>query len=277
MALVFAVAAAALLGASDFWAARASKHIPSITVTRSAVTVSLVLSPLLWLVVDSRWITRDVLIGAGSGLAMIGGLLLLYRGYSVARMGIVAPMSSVLLAAVPVAYDLARGQQPSTLTAVGIVLALVALVLTSLTPGGHGSVRLGAQLGLGSGILFGIAFILMGEVSKASGLVPVTAQRLAGAALLYAIVPMQRMPLLAPHGPIRRATVVAGTFGVLAIGSLQLAFQRGASGPVSVAASQFATVAVILSVLFNRERMRWWQAAGVAGSAVGVALMAAGS
>ena len=48
------------------------------------------------------------------------------------------------------------------------------------------------------------------------------------------------------------------------------------SGPVSVAASQFGTVAVILSVLFNRERMRWWQSVGLGAAAVGVALMAAG-
>jgi drug/metabolite transporter (DMT)-like permease len=55
-----------------------------------------------------------------------------------------------------------------------------------------------------------------------------------------------------------------------------LAFREGASGPVSVAGSQFATVAVILSVLFNRERMRWWQGIGVAATAAGVALMALG-
>ena len=68
-----------------------------------------------------------------------------------------------------------------------------------------------------------------------------------------------------------------GGFAVFAIASLQLAFQKGASGPVSVAASQFATVAVVLSVMFNRERMRWWQATGVAATAVGVSLMAIGS
>ena len=36
--------------------------------------------------------------------------MMLYRGYTVARMGIVAPTASVLLAAVPVLYDLVQGQ-----------------------------------------------------------------------------------------------------------------------------------------------------------------------
>jgi drug/metabolite transporter (DMT)-like permease len=57
---------------------------------------------------------------------------------------------------------------------------------------------------------------------------------------------------------------------------LKLGYIKGAAGPVSVAASQFATVAVICSVLFNKERLRPWQAIGVAASGVGVALMALG-
>ena len=68
----------------------------------------------------------------------------------------------------------------------------------------------------------------------------------------------------------------AGVLGLIAIGSLQLGFQRGELGPVSVASSQFATVAVVLSVAFNRERMRWWQGVGVGTTALAVALIAAG-
>ena len=36
-------------------------------------------------------------------------------------------------------------------------------------------------------------------------------------------------------------------------------------------------IVVILSVLFNHERMRWWQAVGVGATAVGVSLMALGA
>jgi hypothetical protein len=54
----------------------------------------LVLAPVLPFIVSSHWIGRDVLIGALAGVAMITGIILLYRGYSVAPMGIVAPTSS---------------------------------------------------------------------------------------------------------------------------------------------------------------------------------------
>lgn len=274
-ALALAIAAALLLGASDFFAARSARSTSAITVTRTAVGTSTVLSPLLLLLVDSQWIGRDLFIGAMSGLFMIGGLMLLYRGYAVARMGIVAPLSSVLLATVPVVWDLINGVTPGALAASGMALGLAALVLTSYTPGGVGSVSQGAALGLGSGLAFGVAFTLMGEVSLASGLTPVITQRGTGFLLLAVIGLVRSDPFLA-EGIGRQRAIVAGFLGLVAIGSLQMAFQRGDLGPVSVASSQFATVAVILSVLFNHERMRWWQALGVGTTALAVALIAAG-
>lgn len=273
MALTLAIAAALLLGTSDFFAARSARTTPSITVTRTAVGVSAALSPLLLLLVDSRWIARDTAIGSLAGLSMIIGLMLLYRGYKVARMGIVAPLSSVLLAAVPVVWDLLHGVTPGGWAAAGMGLGLVAVLLTSYTPGGEGSVRVGAVLGIGSGVAFGVAFTLMGEVSKASGLSPVIAQRGTGFALLVVIACVRRDPFFASGAGLRMA-VGAGVLGLVAIGALQMAFQRGDTGPVSVASSQFATVAVILSVAFNRERMRWWQGIGVGATGVAVALIA---
>lgn len=273
--LLFAVVAALLLGGSDFFAARAARTAPSVTVTRTAVGASVVLSPLLLLLVDWQWITHDVVIGALSGVFMIGGLMLLYEGYAVARMGIVAPLASVLLAVVPVVWDLINGVRPGTTAAVGMVMGLVALVLTSYTPGGTGSVTVGAVLGVSSGVVFGIAFTLMGEVQKASGLLPVVIQRAAGFLLLVGVALFRSDPFLA-LGVARRYAVGAGVLGLTAIGSLQLAFQRGDTGPVSVASSQFATVAVVLSVLFNKERMRWWQAVGVTATAIAVGLIALG-
>jgi drug/metabolite transporter (DMT)-like permease len=276
VALVFAVGAALLLGLSDFFAARAARTTASLTVTRTAVGTSVLLSPLLLVVVRSKWITRDSVLGGFSGLCMITGLMLLYRGYSVARMGVVAPLSSLLIAGVPVAWDLVNGVTPGALASVGIVVGLVALVLTSYAPGGTGSAKQGALLGVTSGLAFGVAFALMGEVSKAAGLAPVIVQRLAGFVLLAAIGLVRSEPFFAWRGVGGRYAVATGLPAVFAIASLQLAFQKGDSGPVAVASSQFATVAVILSVLFNRERMRWWQAVGVGATALAVAMIAAG-
>ena len=276
MAIALAVAAAVLLGVSDFFAARSARTVPSLTVTRTVVATSTVLAPFLLLVVESRWSAADTTLGAVSGLFMTVGLMLLYQGYAVARMGIVAPLSSVLLAAVPVLWDAVNGARPEPVAAAGMALGVVALGLTSYTPGGQGSVTMGAVLGVASGVAFGTAFTLMAEVSAAAGVSTVVVQRLAGFMLLAAVATMRTDPFFAPAGHGRRYAIAAGAPAVLAIASLQTAFQRGEAGPVAVASSQFATAAVLLSVVFNHERMRWWQAVGVATTAVAVALIAAG-
>ncbi len=279
-ALTLAVAAAVLLGASDFYAARAARTTASITVTRTAVLTSAVLSPLLLLVVDSHWILKDSILGAVGGLAMITGLMFLYHGYSVARMGVVAPLSSVLLATVPVLWDLINGIRPGLTSGIGMGLGAIALALTSYTPGGLGSTTIsnttrGALLGLASGMAFGIAFTVLGQISDRAGLAPSIVQRASGIALLITIGVVRKERFIA-EGLARTRSAIAGVFGLMGIAALQLAFRKGDAGPVSVASSQFATVAVVLSVIFNRERMRWWQAIGVASTALAVALIAAG-
>jgi drug/metabolite transporter (DMT)-like permease len=276
MSLLFGVVAAVLLGMSDFCAARASRTVSSVSVTRTALGISMCLAPLLLLVKPVEWTTRDVLLSGISGIAMTAGLLLLYRGYSVARMGIVAPTSSVLLTSVPIVYDLVQGVTPEAVAALGMLVGLAALVLTSYTPGGSGSAELGLLFGIGSGVLFGIAFTLMGSAAESAGLMPVLVQRGFGFLLMVLIVPFFKVPFLVTAVPARWYTLAAACFATCAVGSLQFAFGDGATGLVSVAASQFAAVAVILAVVFDREHLRWWQTIGVFATAVGVALMALG-
>jgi len=240
------------------------------------------------LVDPGRWSVRDSVVGGVAGVAMMLGLVQLYRGYAVARMGVVAPSSSVLAAAVPVLVDLARGVRPGTLAAVGIAVGLAALGLTGYVPGGSGSVRLGLALGVGSGLAFGIAFTVMGEASAAAGLTPIVTQRATGLVMLSVAgavtaarcdaAPARRIPapFFAPRGATLAWSVATGAIGICALASMQLALRDGDSGVVSVAASQFGTAAVILSVAFNGERMRWWQALGVAATALGVALLSLG-
>lgn len=276
MGVLLGIAAGILLGVSDFMANRASRTISSASVSRTNLAVSGLIAPLLLFVKPVEWSLRDVILATISGVTLSGGLVMLYRGYTVARMGIVAPTASVLLAAVPVLYDLIKGNTPSTVAASGMVLGLVALVLTTYQRGGMGSVKIGVLLGVGAGLLFGIAFTLTSQTSDAAGLSPVLIQRISGLLFLMLLQRFDKAPILALRVPARRWAIGSGLAGGVALGSLKLGYIRGAAGPVSVAASQFAAVAVLLSVIFNKERLRTWQAIGVAASGVGVALMALG-
>lgn len=276
MGVLLGIVAGILLGVSDFTATRASRTISSVSVSRTNLAVSGLIAPLLLFVKPVDWTVRDVVLSTVSGITLSGGLVMLYRGYTVARMGIVAPTASVLLAAVPVLFDLIKGNTPSTVAACGMALGLVALVLTTYERGGMGSVKIGIILGVGAGLLFGIAFTLTSETSDAAGLSPVMIQRLSGLMFLVALQRFDKAPILVLRAPGRKWAIGSGLAGGAALGSLKLGYIKGAAGPVSVAASQFAAVAVLLSVVFNKERLRPWQAIGVLASGVGVALMALG-
>ena len=276
MGVLLGVVAGIMLGVSDFFANRASRTINPVSVSRTNLAVSAVIAPLLFFVKPIDWTLRDLILGTLSGITLSAGLVLLYRGYAVARMGIVAPTTSVLLAAVPVLFDLVKGHTPSTVAACGMALGLVALVLTTYERGGMGSVRVGILLGVGAGLLFGIAFTLTSQTSNAAGLSPVFIQRASGFVFLAVMQPFDKAPMLALRVPARKWGIGSGLAAGVATASLKLGYLHSTAGPVSVAASQFATVAVVLSVAFNKERLRTWQAIGVLASGVGVALMALG-
>ena len=69
----------------------------------------------------------SVLCGVSGGV----GITALYHGLAVGRMGVVAPVTGVLAALIPVVAGIVLEGVPSALTLVGIVLAIVAVVLVS--------------------------------------------------------------------------------------------------------------------------------------------------
>ena len=76
---------------------------------------------------------RELAWGAFGGAMGAVGLGSFYRALAIGSMGIVGPISATG-AIVPVAYGLARGERPSVLQAVGIIVAVGGVVAASLEP-----------------------------------------------------------------------------------------------------------------------------------------------
>jgi drug/metabolite transporter (DMT)-like permease len=76
--------------------------------------------------------------------------------------------------------------------------------------------------------------------------------------------------------PARWLGIIGGLLAGTGMACLQIGFRNASAGLVSVASSQFATVAVLLAVVFNKEHLRWWQGIGVGLTGVAVAFMALG-
>ena len=76
---------------------------------------------------DYAW---SVLAGVGNGF----GTAFLYRGLSSGRMGVVAPVSGVGAALVPVVVGLATGERPGAIVWAGMLVALPAIWLVASEP-----------------------------------------------------------------------------------------------------------------------------------------------
>ena len=98
--------------------------------------------------------------------------------------------------------------------------------------GGMGSVKIGILLGVGAGLLFGIAFTLTSETSEAAGLSPVLIQRVSGLLFLVALQRVDKAPMLALSIPARKWAIGSGVAGGVALGSLRLGYIKGTAGRV---------------------------------------------
>src|SRR6478609_2378840 len=122
MAVLLGVMVAASFGSGDFLGGRASRRAPTLTVLFVAQIAAVAGAALVCVLVRGHVDTRDVAFGALAGSLNIIGIGLLYQGLAVGRMGVVAPLTAVVSAVLPVAWGVANGERPSLVVVFGVVL-----------------------------------------------------------------------------------------------------------------------------------------------------------
>ena len=101
----------------------------------------------------------------------LGGAFL-YRGLAAGRMGVVAPVSAVGAAILPVAVGVTTGERPELLVWLGIAAAVPGIWLVSREPGGDGSLAAGLVDGVLAALGFGLLFAAIGQVPDGAGYWP---------------------------------------------------------------------------------------------------------
>lgn len=276
MGVVLALGAALAYGLSDFVGGLAARRTSAWPVAAVGATAAFVCTVLIALVTDGDPTGADLwwgaLAGIGSGLG--GGFL--YRGLAAGRMGVVAPVSAVGAAILPVVVGVATGERPQPLVWLGIAAAVPGIWLVSREPGEDSNLAAGLVDGLIAGLGFGLLFAAIGQVPEGAGYWPLaTAQ----ATALLAVVATATM-LRARWRPTARSEVTGGVLaGVLAsaaaLGFL-LATQTGLLTVAAVLTSLYPAFTILLAASVLREPIHRGQALGLAFCGVCVALVAAG-
>jgi drug/metabolite transporter (DMT)-like permease len=300
MSVPIALPAALAYGVADFAGGIASRRAPVLAVTAGVQVVGLIaLVPVVFVVGGAPSVAAFVL-GALGGLAGAAGLLLYLRGLAVGPMGVVAPLSAVVGAGLPLLIGIAWGERPTVLTLFAIAVALVAILLASAgTPRGGGG-RTGPLLALGAGAGFALFFVALDATPADSALWPLLAGRLTTAPLLtlLALTLLHRESTDPARRDRRSGTRSIGTLGVLdrstraGVGRLVvlsgvfdtganvlflLATRSGDLGVSAVVVSLYPVVVVLLARFVLGERLTGMQISS-AGLALGASvLLAVGS
>jgi len=209
--------------------------------------------------------------------ALLGtaGLAAFYRGLAAGTMSIVAPIAAAG-AAVPVIWGVASGDKLHGLQALGILAAIGGGVIAALER--HGD-RTRVAAGVGWGVVamlgFGGYFIPLHAAARHDWLWPAFLFRAASVTLVWtAVVALRRFPRGArPHLAALAAVGVLDTGGNALFAA---ASEHGLVSVVSVLASLYPVVTVLLARMVLGERLQRSQDVGVVVTLVGVVLITAG-
>lgn len=280
-AIALALTASLSWGFADFLAGLKSRALPVLAVLVVSQPAGLAVVAVLVAVrgapaPDARHALYALLGGAVGVL----GLAAFYRGLSVGAMSVVAPVSATA-AIVPLTVGLATGERPSPLQGAGVGLALVGVVLASREA--EVEARRGTRMAAGFGFAviaalgFGFFFVAINAASgEGADVLWVTLLLRSSAFSIVLAAALALRPRL-PREPASVAVLLlVGVLDMAANGLFAAASTRGLVSVVSVLASLYPVVVVVLARLVLHERIARAQQAGVALALAGVALISAG-
>src|SRR5271166_1061369 len=203
--------AAAVWGGGDFAGGIATKRANVFRVVAGAHACGLLFMLLL------AWLTREpfpprtsLLWGVVAGVTGAFGIAALYKALAIGRMGIVAPVASVITGILPVLVGIRTEGMPDRIQLAGFVLALVSIWLVARPDGEIDSHR-GLGLAVLAGVLFGL-FLIAGKHAGHHGVFwPLVAARTASTLLMLLIVAFS----ISDQRPLRPALVPILFSGIL--------------------------------------------------------------
>ena len=268
------LSAAAIWGGGDFSGGIATRRANVFRVVAGAHACGLLLMlGLAWWSGEPMPPFSSLLWGVAAGITGAFGIAALYKGLAVGRMGVVAPVASVITAVLPVLFGFRTEGMPDRIQLLGFAVALVSIWVVARPDGEIDSHR-GLGLAILAGVMFGL-FLVSGKQAGHDGVFwPLVAARTASTLLMLIIVG------LSPRDsrPLRPALIPIVLSGLCDSGANALFIAATRHGRLDVAAvlsSLYPASTVILARVLLKERISRMQSLGIVGALVAVALISA--
>jgi drug/metabolite transporter (DMT)-like permease len=219
--------------------------------------------------------------GITSSIGVVGLYVALARG----NMTVVAPITGLVAAIIPVAVGVATGDRPSPLAVAGIVAAVVAVALI----GGIAAMFAGdttrptveastVVIAVGVGLSFGLLFVSLDRSGDDTGQWPLVFARFTALPILVLAALVQFRRGRPAFG--RQLVLPAAAVGVLIAGSnatYLISTREGLLSVVAVVVAMYPASTILLASLIDGERATRWQLAGMALGAAALVMITTGS
>lgn len=221
--------------------------------------------------------TPAVVWGLLCGVSQAFGVWWFYAALGSGPISVVSPLTAVLVAGVPVSAGLAMGERPGLVAGIGIVLALIAVVLVSREATDedeqpHRFTAKVAWLTVGSGLAFGLNFVLIHQAPVDAHLWPLFFARLSATSVVL-LVALFTGNFRAPRGFPLKLAVAAALLDTCANVTMLLALQASMLSLASVLVSLYPAATVVLAIVVLRERVTRWQVVGMVLALVAVGMI----
>ncbi|XVQ10939.1 EamA family transporter [Spirillospora sp. CA-255316] len=132
MVTLLALGAALAYGVADFLGGAVSRRSSALKALAWCVPVGLVVVLVAAVAIGGRFTWPSLAWGFGAGLAGGTGLITFYRALARGPMSVVAPVSALAAAVLPVGVGMLRGERLDANVLTGVLLCLVAICLVSM-------------------------------------------------------------------------------------------------------------------------------------------------
>ncbi len=274
--MIYGLAAALVWGGADFGGGLASRRTALYGVVLISQLAGMALS------LGIAWFRSEVFpTGTNLVVCLVAGVIggigvtMLYRALAIGRMAIVAPVTGVLAAVIPVVAGFATEGIPAPLVLAGIVVAIVAVILVSRVAGEAGG-RAGLTEALVAGVTIGLFGVVIAQLGDGNVFSALTVIRCTQAVVVVAVVVATRSAWRLP-GTILPAVVLIGILDMAGNTFYLFAVQTGQLAVASVLSALYPVATVVLAAFFLHERVTRVHIVGIVLAGLAIVLIGLGS
>ncbi len=255
---LLALCSAAVWGSGDYCGGRATTRSDPFQVLALAAASGIAMLVAAAFIAGESWtLSFDLLWAAVAGISGSLGIVSLYRGLAIGNAASVAPMASVIAAAVPVVYGVAANGAPRGVQIAGFVLALAGIWLVASA----------ASTG------FGAFMVLIAQVDVAAVYVPLVVARTM--MLTTAVVTLGARRMALPTPTSNPTALLAGLLDTGGNVLYLLARQHVRLDIAAVLSSLYPVATVALARIVGHETITRTQWLGAAACLIAVLLITA--